>query len=119
MPCRIDYYQTVHGDLPVKQFLDELPVKLQAKNFRELELLAEFGKQLPMPYAKPLHGKQAKGLWELRVKLASDITRIFYFYPTGSRILLLHGFLKKTDATPQSELETAIRRMKDAVERGL
>lgn len=119
MPYRIDYYHTAKGISPVKQFLDDLPLKLQAKNFRELELLAEFGNQLPMPYAKPLHGKQAKGLWELRVKLASDITRVFYFYPTGNRILLLHGFLKKTNETPQIELSIAIRRMNDAIERGL
>ena len=90
MPCRIDYYRTARGNSPVKEFLDALPPKLQAKNFRELELLAEFGISLPPPYAKRLRGKETSGLWELRVKLASDITRIFYFFPMGNRVVLLY-----------------------------
>ena len=119
MPYRVDYYHTVRGDSPVKAFLDVLPSKLRAKNMRELELLAEFGIHLPPPYTKQLRGKQAAGLWELRVKLASDITRVFYFFPTGDRVILLHGFVKKTDSTPSKELQTAVNRMKDTIERGL
>jgi len=119
MRCTVDYYKTVRGDSPVEEFIDSLPAKLRAKNTRELELLEEFGTALPMPYAKQLHGSGCKGLWELRVKLASDITRVFYFFPTGDRVLLLHGFLKKTDKTPAMELNTAKRRMQDAIERGL
>lgn len=119
MKCQIDYYHTVRGDSPVEEFLDDLPPKLRAKNFREIGLLAEFGTDLPAPYTKQLHGKRAAGLWELRVKLATDITRIFYFFPMGERVLLLHGFTKKSDETPPQELETAIRRMNDAIERRL
>ena len=103
--------------MPVKDFLQELPIKLRAKNMRELELLEEFGMDLPAPYTKQLRGYS--GLWELRVKLSSDITRIFYFFPTNTRILLLHGFTKKTNETPTKELQTAVRRMNDAIERGL
>lgn len=119
MRCTVDYYKTARGDSPVEDFLNELPIKLRAKNFREISLLAEFGVDLPAPYAKQLHGKDVKGLWELRVKLASDITRVFYFFPVGGRVILLHGFTKKTDKTPAQELQTAIRRMNDAIERGL
>lgn len=119
MKCTIDYYKTARGESPVEEFINELPVKLMAKNMRELAMLAEFGTELPQPYAKQLRGKDVAGLWELRVKLASDITRIFYFFPVGDRVLLLHGFAKKSDETPKRELETAKRRMKDAIERGL
>jgi len=77
MKCKVDYYKTERGENPVKDFIDELPPKLQAKNMRELVMLSEFGMELPQPYAKPLRGKDVAGLWELRVKLASDITRIF------------------------------------------
>lgn len=119
MKCKVDFYHTARGDSPVEDFLNELPSKLRAKNVRELDFLAEFGTDLPMPYARQLHGKKADGLWELRVKLASDITRVFYFFPVGNRALLLHGFAKKTDETPPKELETAIRRMNDSIERGL
>ena len=119
MKCKVDFYRTMRGDSPVQVFLDELPAKLRAKNVRELTLLAEYGTELPAPYVKRLHGREAQGLWELRVKLASDITRVFYFFPTGDRVLLLHGFLKKSEETPPKELQTAVRRMKDAIERGL
>lgn len=119
MKCKVDYYRTARGENPVKAFINELPPKLKAKNMRELVMLSEFGTELPQPYAKPLHGKDAAGLWELRVKLASDITRIFYFFPVGDRVLLLHGFAKKSEETPKRELDTAKRRMKDAIERGL
>ena len=119
MKCKVDYYKTARGEIPVKDFIEELPPKLQAKNMRELMMLEEFGTDLPQPYAKQLHGKDVAGLWELRVKLASDITRVFYFFPIADRVLLLHGFVKKSDETPKRELETAKRRMKDAIERGL
>lgn len=115
----VDYYRNLRGDCPVEKFIDSLPAKLRAKNMREIVLLESFGIELPAPYTKQLHGKNASGLWELRVKLSTDITRIFYFYPSGKRILLLHGFVKKSDSTPPRELETAIRYMKDAIERGL
>lgn len=47
MKCRVDYYTTARGESPVKQFIDSLPVKLQAKNMRELSLLETFGVDLP------------------------------------------------------------------------
>jgi len=119
MRCKVDYYRTARGESPVKAFIDELPPKLRAKNMRELVMLSEFGTDLPQPYAKPLRGKDVAGLWELRVKLASDITRIFYFFPLEDRVLLLHGFSKKSEETPRRELDTAKRRMNDAIERGL
>ncbi|MEA4899429.1 MAG: type II toxin-antitoxin system RelE/ParE family toxin [Christensenellaceae bacterium] len=119
MRCTVDYYKTPRGDDPVKEFIDELPAKLRAKNMWEIGLLEEFGTDLPMPYAKPLRGYEDRGLWELRVKLASDITRVFYFYPRKDRVLLLHGFVKKTESTPPHEKELARSRMRDAIERSL
>lgn len=119
MKWTVDYYRTERGDKPVKTFIDSLPEKMRAKNMREISLLEEFGTNMPAPYVKQLRGKDNDGLWELRVKLSSDITRIFYFYPEGNRILLLHGFLKKTESTPPAELKTAQTRMKDAKKRRL
>lgn len=119
MRCTVDYYKTPRGDSPVKDFIDALPVKLRAKNMREISMLEEFGIDLPAPYVKQLHGKGNAGLWELRVKLASDITRVFYFFTQGDRALLLHGFVKKTEDTPTLELDIARKRMRDAIERGL
>ena len=119
MRWEVDYYRTTRGNSPVREFIDSLPGKLKAKNMREISLLEQFGIDLPAPYAKRLRGAEYRGLWELRVKLATDITRIFYFFPTGTRVLLLHGFVKKSDETPASELQLALSRMKDAIERRL
>ena len=79
MNWTVDYYRTERGDKPVKVFIDSLPEKLRAKNMREISMLEEFGTNMPAPYVKQMHGKDNDGLWELRVKLSSDITRIFYF----------------------------------------
>ena len=48
-----------------------------------------------------------------------DIVTTYDFFPLADRALLLHGFVKKSDETPKLELETAKRRMKDAIERGI
>ena len=40
MKCKVDYYRTARGEIPVKDFIDELPPKLKAKNIRELMMLA-------------------------------------------------------------------------------
>lgn len=53
-------------------------VKLQSKVYRTIDLLREFGYKLPEPYCKALRG--TPGLKELRVKLATDICRLFYFH---------------------------------------
>lgn len=95
------------------EFLDSLPPKHQAKAFREIDLLEEFGNSLKEPYVKHIDGE----IWELRIKFSTDISRIFYFTWSKETIVLLHGFIKKTQKTPRSELETARKRLKDYCER--
>jgi phage-related protein len=53
------------------------------------------------------------GLFELRIKAAEGIARVFYCTVVGRRIVVLHEFVKKSDKTPRKELETARRRMKE------
>lgn len=109
----IELYKTDQGREVVAEFFDGLPRKLKAKTFWEIDLLSVHGPALQQPYVKHIKGD----LWELRVKFASDITRVFYFYLEAHKIILLHGFLKKTDQTPKRELETAMRRMAEYKER--
>lgn len=110
----IELYQTSKGKEVVAEFLDSLPTKMKAKAFWEIDLLSIHGTSLKEPYVKHIRGD----LWELRIKFASDITRVFYFYPLVRKIVLLHGFIKKTDKTPKQEIETAEKRMADYRERG-
>lgn len=105
----IDFYKTEDGKDPVSDFLDSLPRKHRAKALWELDLLADKGTELKEPYAKHVEDE----LWELRIKFASDISRVFYFIPTKTNIVLLHGFIKKTNRVPLEEIETAKKRLAD------
>jgi len=62
-----------------------------------------------MPYA--LHFEDE--LWELRIKQASDISRIFYFAEVDHSFVLLHGFVKKSQKTPRKESDKAKKYLAD------
>lgn len=87
--------------------------KLRAKAFRDIELLKKYGDELTEPYVKQIAGKKYSGLFELRIKFAGDIARIFYFTYYKNRYILLHGFIKKTMKTPKKELDRALQYMED------
>lgn len=90
-----------------------MPIKLRAKAFRDIELLQKHGDELREPYVKPINGKYGKGLYELRIKFANDIARIFYFTYYNNKFVLLHGFIKKTMKTPSGEIQKAYEYMED------
>ena len=72
-------------------------------------LLEEFGNTLREPHSKPI----GDSIFELRIKFASDITRIFYFFYVGNKIVLTNGFIKKTQKTPPAEIELAKKYKED------
>ena len=110
MDWQVEYYKKENGDIPVLDFLLSLDAKMRAKAFREIELLEKHGPNLREPYVKPIKGN---GHFELRIKFASDISRIFYFTYHQKTFVLLHGFTKKTQKTPQREIERALRYKED------
>lgn len=99
----IEFYTTERKTKPAKQFIYSLNKKMQAKVLRDLDLLEKNGPALRMPYSK--HIKD--GIYELRSKESSNITRIFYFFYVGRKIILTNGFIKKTAKTPKNKLELA------------
>jgi len=101
----VEFYDLPNGDKPVEQFLDGLNEKMRAKALGSLTILAEFGNTLREPYSKPID----KGLFELRIKFASDITRIFYFFYVDNKIIVTNGFVKKTQKTPPNEIALAMK----------
>lgn len=107
------FYMKENGKIPVQDFLYSLNPKLRAKAFRDIELLKKMGTELKEPYVKSIKGKNNKGLYELRIKFSSDIARIFYFTYYNNRFVLLHGFVKKTMKTPESEIKKARKYMED------
>ena len=101
----IDFYTLPNGKKPVEVFLDSLDENMRAKAIASLTILSEYGNMLREPYSKPI----GKGLFELRIKFASDITRIFYFFYVDNKIILTNGFVKKTQKTPPNEIKRAIK----------
>ncbi|GAB4088508.1 type II toxin-antitoxin system RelE/ParE family toxin [Hydrogenophaga soli] len=89
-----------------------LPSDMQARFIRIAELLEDMGPQrVGLPHIRPLEGK----LWEMRMQGRDGIARAVYAAVHGRRLLVLHVFVKKTQTTPRSALETARKRL-DALE---
>jgi phage-related protein len=80
-----------------------------ARFIRYAERMELFGPDLGMPHTRAMGG----GLFELRIKAAEGIARVFYCTVVNRRIVILHQFVKKSDKTPPKELEIARRRMKE------
>jgi len=97
-------------------FILSLPEKMQAKIFKTIGLLREFGYNLPEPHSKKLQG--TKNIKELRVKSVSDICRLFYFHFQGNTYVITSGYVKKETKTKRSEIEKAenlMRRVMEAI----
>ena len=86
-----------------------LPPGIRADYLRLTELMVEHGANLRMPHSKAM----GSGLFELRPKSPEGIARVFYCTQVGQTIVVLHSFVKKTQKTPNCELEIAIRRLKE------
>ena len=80
-----------------------------ARFLRYAERMEAFGPDLGMPHTRALGG----GLFELRIKAAEGIARVFYCTVINKRIVFLHQFVKKTKKTPAKELDIAWQRMKE------
>lgn len=100
----IEYYETAAGTVPVAEFVDALAPQTQAKFIRSLELLEQHGLLLREPWVKNIHG--IPKLRELRFTSFGEIYRVFFFPVSGRKLILLHGFKKKSQETPKRELQT-------------
>lgn len=105
MEIDVLFYDLPNGQEPVREFLDSLDVKMRAKMLREIGLLAANGPELREPDSKHI----GDGIFELRAKVGSDISRVLYFFFVGHRAILTNGFIKKTQKTPPAEIEKAKR----------
>ena len=86
-----------------------LPKGMQARFLRIADLLEEFGPQrVGMPHVRPLESK----LWEIRLHDRNGIARAVYAAIQERRLLVLHVFVKKTQTTPRSAIDTALNRLK-------
>lgn len=94
----------------VDEEIRALPDDMQARLLRLAEVIERHGLQaLPRGSVKHLDGK----LWELRISGRDGISRAIYVTATGRRVVVVRVFIKKTQQTPQRELEIARQRAKE------
>ena len=94
----------------VPREVEELPRDMRARFLRIVELVQAKGlHQVREPYIKHLHGK----LWEMRMTGKDGISRALYVTATGRRVVIVRAFVKKTQKTPQREINLALKRAKD------
>lgn len=89
------------------KFLLSLPPKFESKSIQRNRASTGTWHLFKRTLCKTNQGEQYNGLYELRIKLGSDASRIFYFTYHKDTFVLLNGFLKKTNKTPKAELEKA------------
>ena len=95
---RIGFYETETGRSPVVDFLNEMSSKARAK-FAQIAIYLE------------------DGIFEVRVIVGKDSSRVLYFFLEEKRIVFTNGFKKKTQKAPKREIETAIRYRADYIKR--
>jgi phage-related protein len=90
--------------------LDELPADMQASFVHISRLIEEFGlERVREPHVKHLRGS----LWEMRLKGRDGISRALYVTAVGRRVVVVRVFIKKTQNTPDREIELALKRAKE------
>lgn len=97
------FYRTEAGGEPVREWLKGLSSQ-DRKTIGEDIKTVEFGWPVGMPVCKPLGG----GIYEVRSSLAQNrIARVLFYIDRRGRMILLHGFMKKTQKTPREDLALA------------
>ena len=109
----ITFYRTDRDGCPVEAFLDSLDSKTAQKVAWVLKLIEELD-IVPKQYFQKLPGTD--DIWECRIQMGPMIYRILAFFDNGN-IILTHGFIKKTQKTPRSEIERAERYKADYIAR--
>ena len=93
---KAEFYKTKDGSKPAREFILSQETKMKAKLFGLVDMLEQYGNQLREPYSKSL----GDGIFEIRAKVGTDITRVLYFFYYEGRIILTNGFVMNTQETP-------------------
>ena len=102
-------YQVEYFHERVLAEVESWPVDVLADYARLVELLSEYGPSLRLPHSRAFGG----GLFELRPRGRAGISRAFYCFLVGTRVVVLHAFIKRTQQTPDHELKLARKRLKE------
>jgi phage-related protein len=103
---KVIFFRTESGSEPVREWLRQLPKADKVALGEDIMVV-----QRLWPVGKPKVDSLGKGLWEIRSKLGDRIARIIFCFVAGE-LVLLHGFIKKTQKTPHQEIDIALKRKK-------
>lgn len=109
----VEFFEKNDGTSPAKDFVLSQNIKMRVKLFRTLELLEIKGNELREPYSKFL----GDGIFEVRVKQGTNISRVLYFFVSGKKIILTNGYVKKSQKTLPSEINLAKKYREEYFER--
>ena len=102
---RVVFYKDREGNVPVLEWLDSLPTRIQDKCVVKIERLRELGHELRRPEADLLRD----GIYELRVGWEGINYRLLYFYHGRVAAVLTHGIIKEREV-PLKDIEQALER---------
>lgn len=103
----VEFYQNENGQEPVRDFLLSLQPKTRGKILQVIQILSEFGVDLPFPYSSQVRGR----LRELRARYGKNQYRVLYYGDANRVFILLHAFEKRSQKLPQREIRIAIERL--------
>ena len=106
LKIQVFFYRSSLGNEPVRDWLKSLGLE-ERKTIGEEIKLVQLGWPIGMPLVRNLRG----GLWEIRIRLVNRIARVVFAMIEGD-IVLLHGFIKKQQETPKTDLQLSITRLK-------
>jgi phage-related protein len=104
------FYRSASGVEPVRQWLKDFSAEDRHKLGYDISIV-EFGWPVGMPLCRAL----GAGLWEIRTSLTGGRIARIMFCVEGGRIIILHGFIKKTEKAPQRELNLARQRQEEVI----
>jgi len=99
----VSFFEKDNGTVPAEDFINSLDDKLAAKVYWILGMVETNGPELREPYSKHLDD----GIFEIRAQIGTNLARVLYFFIVGKRVIATHGFTKKTQKTPPSEIKKA------------
>ena len=103
-----EFYHDEKGQEPVKDFLISLLPQPRGKVLQAIQILSEFGINLPFPYSSQVEGR----LRELRAHYGKNQYRILYYCDANQVFVLLHAFQKRTQKLPNREIQIATEQMR-------
>jgi phage-related protein len=102
------FYKTSSGTEPVRNWLLKLSIEDRKTVGKDIQKV-EFGWPIGMPYSKPL----GRGLFEVRSDISDKRIARVIFIIKSDEMVLLHGFVKKSQKTPKADLDLAVNRRKE------